>query len=288
MVETQRWLRRVADQIVDVRHKERASQHEGPTELPDALKQVRVGITRGHRHLVVREDRLRHEGLGYPPYMEWTPPELMVLDLKAWRLVVGRKTGLPVVHDITAGSGTSVDFFRGIHGCTVVASDLAGPNEHVGMADARRVGEQGGHLHSVGPSLKAAPRPDLMLFDPPSRGTPTHGATYFCGEEQLDLALLDRDTYLGTLAKITAKSAAVLKPKGLVSVFLRCCVRDRQRIDPDHRLVGDFLGALEALEPALVVTETLIVTWATDGRVRQAGVHTARPKAVRILIARKS
>ncbi len=289
--ESEKWLRRVADDIVATNHGGNTYTRPRPQGLPRALRNLKVSVIGGVAHVEVREDRFCREGLGYSPYMEQTPPEVPWLDYRAWRRSAGARTR-PIVWDITAGSGTSTNLLAHGLGCMVIATDLNTPNEYVAMADARQVGRNDLHRpyrRIDNGKLVRRPRPDLVLFDPPSRGAPTHAENYHGAFPQLDLAVLDRDTYIETLAAITVSAAERVRPGGMVSVLLRCGVRERQTIVDDDRLPREFLAAVARTKPDLRVVETLRLTWNQEGRVRQAGVGTARPsQAVRFLLGRPS
>ena len=284
--EARRWLRRLRDDIVRVKHHENLYRPTASPTLPAYAAKSRVIVGPELSSVWVRESPFKGTDIGYLPFMEVTPPEVILHDLD----VLGRKRGvvLPRVLDLTAGSGTSLDLCR-IRGLEVIACDLTPCHEQVVPLHARDVGRL---PNIVRERLvkESAPflRRDLILLDPPSRGTPTHAEVYEAGGCSPDLAALPREAYLATLVDVTRWARTVLSTRGLVSVLLRCSTRSGREVTADLTLADDFLGLLRETEEGFEVVERLNVQWHERGRVRQAGLGTSRPPmAVRLLLSRR-
>ena len=288
-----RWIRREADKIVHVAHgvllsnRERRNQDAG---LPAYLLRSQPVVTKEFSVIEVKEGPLAQENIGYAPYMEQTPAEVIRHDLRVWMDKYGKSEGTPEVWDLTGGSGTSIDVLTGGFGIAVQATDLNNATEDVAFGDAREVGA---FLRLLGASRipgiegRTVKRPNLVLFDPPSRGGPTHAEVYHGGHPTRDLGRLDRDGYLDALVEVTAGTFRVLKNAGLMSILIRCSVRNQQEVVADETLADDYLALLLERMADLQVVERLNVRWAKSHRVQQAGVGKSRPTlAVRFMLGR--
>lgn len=265
-------------------HREQACCHDTFTELPVEL-QFR-GLARP-RQFVVRDSRVTRPSIGLGAFLEQTPPALLQWLYEFWQGAGSERRGRPAVWDLTAGSGTSIDLLGTIHGCTVIASDLTvvGATGTI-FADARQVGRLAGHRGVPAVSLNrpehVVRRPNLILFDPPSRGTPTH-ARFYDGPASGDMADLDRGDYLDTIAAIVVRAVGYLAPGGLLSLLLRCGTRSRGRVIPEPSLLDDLRALLGA--QVRIVHEMPLVYASVR---RQASLGGARVPAVHLLIERVS
>lgn len=285
--DTKKLLGRYRDVALGRIHREHLGEHKSFAALPKALIPWRPDED---GRLVTHDMQMPNPSVGSTAFMEQTPPKLLRWACETWRARhflsddVGRARK-PNVWDLTAGSGTSVDLLGRIHGCPVVASDLTVvTGEGIYSADCRQVGSIGGHRQRTRarhnrPSV-AVHMPDIVFFDPPSRGTPTH-ADLYDGPPEGDLAALSRDRYLDTLVEVVARSTQALAPNGFVSLVLRCGTRQKYRLVPDPALVADFRARLEGRAR---ITSEMPVVYA--GVRNQTSLGKWRVPAVHLTIER--
>jgi hypothetical protein len=290
---TVRRINRFRNQVLRDLHLQSVSTHEVPQKLPRFLLPWRPNAA---GQLVIDDPHITSPSIGSPPYMEQTPPKVYRWLHETWRArrvldEEGEDIGLedntkPKVWDLTAGSGTALDYFSLLCGCDVASTDLTTADHRSVMADCRTVGEIPEHGRPYRFHLKiragvVIPSPDLILFDPPSMGTPSHAAHYGEVVNPHDLSFLDRYRWLFTIAKIVERATRCLAEDGLLSLFLRLGERDGSSIKEDPALLADFKDVLS--DRALIVHEMPILY----RRVRaQASLGEARVPAVHLTLMR--
>ena len=287
---TRRLLRRLRDRILRSHHQGHLAQHLTFATLPEALRSWRPNRD---GELVVSDLQIPKPSIGIPSFLEQTAPKILRWVFETFRerqreraLTLGAGLRLPRVWDLTAGSGTSIDLLGAIHGCEVVASDLTvvGGTD-IALGDCRDVGTMAAHRAQIGLSASSfSPRrPDIILFDPPSRGRPTHAEIYEAGRapSRDDLALLDPEPYVSALASTIVWAARRLAPGGTLSVVVRCGARCRTEVVPDE----DLLPTLkEALAGFVRVTNEMPVVYRTTRA--QTSLGAARVPTVHLLVER--
>jgi hypothetical protein len=286
---TLRWLRGLRDEIVRSVHGGSLFQHPRPRILPPSLRAWRP---QGGALVIDDLPPDQHgASIGYAPFMEQTPALVVRYAYGRWlerALAGGGRSTTPGAWDVTAGSGTGCDVLAAL-GVRVVSTDLTPCSEPVSTLDVRKVGgllswgAPRTHLRGfrAGYDGPVVLRPDIVLFDPPSIGSPTPGEIYGSEWPCADLALLPRWAWVGLVAAIASFGVAALRRQGVVSLLVRAGVRDRQRVVPDETLVrdvkrelGDWVAVLE--EVGLVFRR----------RVRQASLGSTRVPAVHLLLGR--
>jgi hypothetical protein len=289
---TLRWLRGLRDEIVRSFHFGRLYQHARPRALPPNLRAWRP--TKGALVIDDLPADPRGSSIGYAPYMEHTPPLLVRYVHGRWLervLAAGRQPSTPGGWDLTAGSGTGHDLLRAL-GVRVVSTDLTPCSEPVATCDVRKVATFVGHrgfprnrLRGFGLGYEGAVvrRPDLVLIDPPSRGTPTPSEVYGSEWPAADLGLLPREAWVGLVTAIATFAVVTLANCGVVSLLVRAGVRDGQRVTPDENLVRDLKSQLG--EEVAVLEEVRLLF---RRRVRQASLGSTRVPAVHLLLGRAS
>lgn len=288
---TVRRITRIRNQVLRDLHLQNVSTHSVPQQLPWRLAPWRPNRA---GQLVIDDLRITSPSIGSTPYMEQTPPKVYRWLHETWRArrLLGDEEDIgleddtkPKVWDLTAGSGTGRDYFGLLCGCEVASTDLTTADHRSVMADCRRVGEIPEHgrtsrFRLIRPGV-VIPSPDLILFDPPSMGTPSHAAHYGEVVNPHDLSFLDRYRWLFTIAKIVERATRCLAEDGFLSLFLRLGERDGSSIKEDPGLLADFRDVLG--DRATVVHEMPIVY----RRVRaQASLGVARVPAVHLTLMR--
>lgn len=284
--QTKQLLRRYVNVALGRAHREYMAEHAVFEQLPKALYPWRPDQ---ERRLVIDDLRITKPSFGSGAFLEQTPPKLLRWVYETWQDRQTATTRKPRIWDLTAGSGTSIDLLGRVHDCKVVASDLTvvlgdgiqpAHCQHVGEISSHQARRQGPHV----PALAIA-QPDIVLFDPPSRGRPTHSELYQVEQNQYggDLADLDRDEYLATVTAVTVWSASALAPGGFVSLLLRCGTRRRGQVTPDPALLEDLKTCLEG--HAEVTHEMPLVY---RGRRDQTSLGQARVPTVHLVIERAS
>lgn len=234
----------VNDQKRDA-HRHKLVEHETAQFLRDEHR--RPEPTNGV--LIVRERDRRDASFGIRSYLEVTPIEVPVRVAQLWQ----QRTGgiAPKVWDLTAGSGTVEEVLRSAFTQQVVSTDIVGQDRGNIFADLRDLANVANHrrsrrgLERTNEEIVVA-APELVFLDPPSRGTPTHGELYGSAWPEHDLALLERDDYVGALRSAVVRAVRRLHPAGLLSLVLREGVRADQHVRHDAALVRDVLDGLPA------------------------------------------
>ena len=129
----------------------------------------------------------------------------------------------------------------------------------------------------------SVPPVDLVFFDPPSRGTPTHAELYAGAYPEADLGGLPRDDYIAACSTFVLVAVNVLKPGGNIAYLVRHGVRDRQRVVEDHRLVVDLKVAFG---PSVTVERQIPITYRK--RVPQVSLGVERVPATLLLMKRST
>lgn len=244
-------IRRARDEQAQLHHKFHVMDHETYRRLPRFFVPWRP---EADGRLLVQDPRQVNPSIGSPGFLEPTPVKLLRWVHEMWLrergaviddgdVSVSDMRG-PQVWDLTAGSGTGLDYFGRICGCRVYARDLTivATDVDYGPADAfHRSDKVTGHTSMPGihPGLVIR-RPDIVLFDPPSRGCPTHAELYGDRDDDgnadpRDLAKADRLTWIEETTLILKRAATYLAKGGVISYLVRHGERDggSVRADPD-------------------------------------------------------
>lgn len=253
-------LKTAADEILSEDHRSRLTDERVVTAVP-----------RGYLEPLVRDGALhvveptRTAGEVYlPSYLEVTPP---VVIGRAIQIAQTRVHTPIAAWDITAGSGTGATLVGAVGG-KCISTDVVAPYAPVAMLDARNVGGWSGHgLRLADPWVRytgpVVSRPNLVLFDPPARGRPTHTSAYDPASPfaDLDLGVLSREEWITAVAQIVRRSIDHLATGGVVSLLLREGTRDIFEVRPDEQLAD---GLLRAVGDAVVVVDDLrVLHWST-------------------------
>lgn len=224
-----------------------------PETLPEAVldAEVKDGV------LVVRDPEGRDGQPGDAAYLEQTPPPVFVVGAQLTRRhfeSAGKRWQAPSALDPMAGSGTG-EATLGPLGWKVLSSDLTNPGERIHFLDARNVGEHA--LHQRVPKIDGkqpgpikvpehlvVDRPHMIVLDPPSRGTPTHAERYEGFWPNLDLAVLDRNEYIETIAAISGRALECLRAGGCLVLVVREGTRSQQHVSADPDLARDIVAAI--------------------------------------------
>lgn len=291
---TRALLRRARDMELHQIHLEHVADHEALDAPPDGCAPNKLG------HLVIDDVETLKPSLGSGAYLEGTPPQLLewVYGYQCDRLSAGLQVGLGLlqsrklgVWDLTAGSGTALDLLGGVRRCTVIATDLTVVASGVAPGDCRDVGGLLLHRGTRG-ALGSRPeavvrRPDLILFDPPSRGTPTHADLYASGPQEAtalkgaDLSTLTRDAYLGVVAAVIIRATEFLSEGGIVSYLARCGSRKHGEVSADRKMLDDLRALLSG---HVAITHEMPLVYGTVGS--QVSLGKVRVPATHLVIER--
>jgi hypothetical protein len=170
-----------------------------------------------------------------------------------------------------------------LYDCDVIASDLTVVGEGVDPCDARdfntlharRVRRSGDPCDST----VVDPTPDIVLFDPPSRGLPLHAQIYGEDDDIRDIAFLERDDWISTVADIAIRATAYLAHDGFVSLLLRCGFRLQADAVADPDLLDDFKAAVQG---KVLITHEMPLAYGTLRN--QTSLGTARVPAVHLVL----
>lgn len=251
----------------------------------------RVPMRKAVGDIVVNDPDRRRPSFGLPSFPEATPPHIVAIAVQQWesrreRLRLPRIA--PQAWDITAGSGTVHDVLR-LEGGRVVSTDLTASNEHVTTLDCRDLGRCMAHgaLSPLGGMIRLDPaavvaHPDLVFFDPPSRGRPSEQDVYDGPFKSGDLAVLDRAQWIATVCNVVLVAAGRLASSGLVSLVVRKGVRESQRVEADGALDEDVINVLTATGCFKVVARHR-VRWGK--RRNQASLAQSRCPMTHLLLA---
>ena len=258
--------------------------HKTPTVLPDW--QVKMPVAPGGV-MAVRDVARPEHTCGVSSFIERSPIELVTYAAAVHRVYGGTTDEGLRVWDITAGSGTVTDVMRFFNAVTI-ATDLNFGNLVTRSMDCRQIGQPPFHARikvqmppAFMPQKGIFNFPDLIFFDPPSRGQPAVSGLYFGADDPRDLSLLSRDEYIATIVGIVQIAVARLRAGGLVSFTIRGGVRNHQHVVPDPGLADDILGQLG---DDVLVFDRLNVLYAEP--VKQISLGTARVPTTHVFLAR--
>lgn len=244
-VDTAKAIHRAIDHVLRTVYIGRLVEHEVPEKLPRHVQGARVvnGV------LNVDDPERRRPSLGVRSYTEATPPEIVVVTVKAWQrrraALKAPKRG-PRAWDFTAGSNTVAEVLQSYGGKTA-PFDLTNNHEVVTHGDARRFERCpyfGAKTFGEVPTERIIRSPDLVFFDPPSRGSPTQQELDLGVHQHLDLAILDRELWVMTVADIASRAARHLVSGGLLSLIVREGIRTHQHVTPESGVADEVLAAL--------------------------------------------
>ena len=288
---TRRRIARIRSDILREIHVFYVSQHLVPTKLPSYLQEL---VFDANGALVIDDTDVTNPSFGSTAFLEQTPPQVLRWVHQSWldgQLLDALSRVAPQlmkaeVWDLTAGSGTGRDYFGVMLGCEVAATDLTIADHHAVLGDCREVGTIPEHgvtnRFRMGEPGVEIPAPDIVLFDPPCMGTPSHAAHYGEVVNPRDLSFLGRNHWLFVIADVVVRAADRLADGGILSLLLRLGERDGASVIPDQSLLADFKEVLG--DRAQVVHEMPLIY----RRVRaQASLGTARVPAVHLTIARR-
>ncbi len=244
-VETAKAIHRAIDHVLHNVYIGRLVEHDVPEKLSHRVQSARVvnGV------LSVDDPERRTPSLGVRSYTEATPPEVVVVTIKTWQFRTRArkqpKRG-PRAWDFTAGSNTVAEVLQSFGGRTA-AFDLTNNHEAVTHGDARtfeRCPNFGAKTFGEVPAERIVRSPDLVFFDPPSRGTPTQQELDLGFHQHLDLAILDRGLWVMTIADIASRAVPHLAPGGLMSLLVREGIRNHQHVTPEAGVADEVVAAL--------------------------------------------
>jgi hypothetical protein len=296
-------LRRARDEQLRLHHAFHVMDHQTYRKLPGFFLPWRP---EAGGHLLVHDPEQVNPSIGSPGFMEQTPVKVLRWVHETWLrdrgaiedgdVSVSDMRG-PQVWDLTAGSGTGLDYFGRICSCKVYGRDLTVVASDVDYGPARdfhRSDKVTGRssMPGIHPGLVIR-HPDIVLFDPPSRGSPTHAELY--GDRSLDdegdprdLANADLLTWIEETTLIVKRAATYLADGGVISFLVRHGERNGGSVpeDPDllmavkSELQKAGLGSL----PALSITHEMPIEFGK--RRNQASPGQARVPATHLLLAR--
>jgi len=220
--------------------------------------------------------------LGAARYLEQTPVDLLRwvhaiwLDSQSKDGNVGLEQPRPVVWDLTAGSGTGRDYFGDVHQCKVDSFDLVVADSRTTSWDVR---EQ--FLPVVKRAYDELPfeRPDLVFFDPPTRGLPLHSQLYGTDVHAADIGLLDRADWIQKVAEIAIRATRHMTEDGFVSLLVRCGFRFHSEVGHDLAALDDIKAELRGR--AMIIHEMPVIF---RQRCNQTSIGHARAPAVHLLL----
>ncbi len=300
--ETLVWLRRIRNEMVFVLHRGNAFQHVVPKAHPEDMK----GWKPKGGALVVNEVSSGSASFGHPALLEHTSLKVVYYALKTWQMAQGIALGaegdtdagglawpIPSFFDATGASGTVGDYLGLVHGCEGVSVDLTPASERVALADLRHLGIPRSVEDVVWlprftakdkwkPALSVGPV-DLVFFDPPSRGTPTHAELYSGSRPEADLGGFHRDDYISACSAFVQLAVQILRPRGYIVYLVRHGVRDRQRVVEEDRLVVDLKVAFG---PSVTVDRQVPIKY--KHRVPQVSLGVERVPATLLMLRRSA
>jgi hypothetical protein len=297
-------LRRARDEQARRHHAFNVGDHETFRKVPGFFKSW---STEANGHLLAHDPDQVNPSIGSPGFLEQTPVKVLRWVHETWLsnrgavLEDGDVSASDVsplrVWDLTAGSGTGMDYFRRICGCrvygrdlTVVASDVdCGPARDFHVSD-KVTGCSA--IPSIHPGMVIR-HPDIVLFDPPSRGTPTHAELY--GErdqhgegDSRDLATADRRTWIEETTLIVKRAAPYLAQGGIISFLVRHGERNGGTVVDDAGLLDavkiELLKPGRGRPPAVAIAHEMPIEY---GRRRnQTSLGQTRVAATHLLLVR--
>ena len=297
-------LRRARDEQAQRHHMFNVMDHETYRRLPRFFEPWRP---EADGRLLVHDPEQVNPSIGSPGFLEQTPVKLLRWVHETWLrdrgaviedgdVSVSDMRG-PQVWDLTAGSGTGLDYFARIYGCriygrdlTVVASDVDYGSVHDFQLSDKVTGRS--PIPAIGPGLVIR-HPDIVLFDPPSRGTPTHAELYVGGAEDgegdpRDLAAADWLPWIEETTRIAKRAAAYLAEGGVISFLVRHGERAGGSVLEDPALLDAVKSELQKPGPghlqALFIAHEMPIEF--GGRRNQASLGQARVPATHLLLVR--
>ncbi|MEO8182931.1 MAG: hypothetical protein ABI895_29215 [Deltaproteobacteria bacterium] len=297
----ERRLRRARDEQARLHQTFHITEHETYWTLPGFFKPWRPD---SNGCLVINDPEQVNPSIGSASFLEQTPAKLLRWVHQTW--ASNRSIGLtedgdvdmssirsPKVWDLTCGSGTSLDYFQRIHGFKVLGRDLTLVASGVECGCVSTFGKSDnitGHEATAGiRSTNVIRHPDIILFDPPSRGTPSHAQLYGEGDPR-DLANADRASWIEVTTLIAKSAATYLARDGVLSFLVRHGARDGGNVVPDPLLLADVKLELQkpgpGTLPPLGVAHEIPITY---GRRRnQTSLGQARVPSTHLLLVRAS
>jgi hypothetical protein len=299
-------LRRARDEQARRHHAFNVGDHETFRKLPGFFKPWRPNAD---GRLLVHDPDQVNPSIGSPGFLEQTPVKVLRWVHETWlsnRGAVLEDGDVSLsdvrplrVWDLTAGSGTGMDYFGRICGCkvysrdlTVVASDVDCGCFHDFHVSDKVTGRS--QMPAIHPGLVIR-HPDIILFDPPSRGTPTHAELYGDRDEDdeadaRDLALADRQRWIDETTRIAKRTARYLAKGGVISFLVRHGERNGRTVVDDPGLLDAV--KLELVKPgpgrlqALAIAHEMPIV--CGRRRNQASLGQARVPATHLLLVRAS
>ncbi len=253
---TKRWLGLLVDREVRLYHQGKVADHGTPSALlpsQEAWRTDKNGV------LVIHESSQPGPSFGSPGYMEPTPLKLLRWVHETWlrRHVRGlgdHDVGLddpiaPRIWDLTAGSGTGMDYFGRLHGSDVVASDLTAVAIGVAAEDCRRVGllrqHRGVHRGALSRPGLVISSPDIVLFESTIARNTVALADLWRRTSLRRSRSLRREPWMFAVADVAVRAAAHLADGGLVSLLVRCGIRHHAEVEPDPTMLDDLKTVLD-------------------------------------------
>lgn len=281
-------MKRTRDEVV--RNAHCIALHVPPTlrKLPKKYLGWKTGPDEPLR---VSDPKTPQADLGNASYLEHTPGEVVRFVHQTWRSNRGSSKSFgPDVWDITAGGGTVAHYFSVFGTGRCVSSDLVTLGDDVIVATAQMVGRL--EQHTTRPvigrdiPLRIA-HPDIVFFDPPSIGTPTHSGVYEASGFHADLATLHPEAWVQAVAEITVRAARRLNPEGLVSLLIRHGYRTDDRV---HEL-PELLDAISEMVCSPSTPRHLEIVQRNrieygNHRLNQPGLGMSRVPATHLLLGR--
>lgn len=281
-------MRRTRDEVV--RNAHCISLHVPPAlgKLPKKYVAWKTGPGEAIR---VSDPKIAQADIGNAAYLEHTPGEVIRFVHKFWESNRGTpKTNGPDVWDLTAGAGTVAHYFSVIGTGRCVSSDIVTFGDDVIVAPAQAVGRLEQHTTRtvIGRSIPLRiARPDIIFFDPPSIGTPTHSSIYQSSGFHADLATLLPDAWAQAVAEITVRAARRLAPEGLISLLIRHGHRTSDRVHGLPEMldaITEMVCSPGAQRHLKVVQRNRIESG--NHRLNQPGLGKSRVPATHLLLKR--
>jgi hypothetical protein len=281
-------LGRARDEVVRVAHLGSAAAPSRLTALP---RKVVFATPNENGEIWVRDRSSPLGDLGHGAFLEPTPSEVVRVAHKAWESRNATHRA-PVFWDTTAGSGTVGDYFSLLGRGRGISSDLTVVRDVVVCKAVQRVRRlvQGKLSSFVANDQFEVVRPDLIFFDPPSIGTPTHSQMYLGDEPQLDFACLSQAEWISAVGSIARTCVGRLSKDGMLSLLVRAGRRSGSKVEPLPEMTEALLVFLESREVDLPKIEVLArneVKFALR-RINQAGLGQSRVPATHLLLGRAS
>lgn len=267
--------------------------HFGSTAVPSRLaalpKKYVFAPSKQDRTIRVSDPASPPGDIGHAAYLEHTPGEVVCMAHRAWERRNSTRKG-PDVWDITAGSGTVAEYLTLLGKGRCVSSDVVVVRDDVLPALAQQAGRLVEHTSRrfIGDVSLRIARPDLIFFDPPSLGTPTH-TTIYEGAAR-DLASLSVEEWLAEVGWVVRRCVGRLASGGILSLLVRAGRRRGPTVEPLPEMTEAllvFLGSPEVELPRVQVLARHDVIY-SGHRVNQAGLGQSRVPTTHLLLGRPS